>query len=97
MARARSDPEAVTPSTRPPAVSNPLSPALVPAWNTAAPQSSIPVIGSPVRGLSGYPAADKTTQTEGSRFQLNAAPDNPPVAEASKASANDESRRCISG
>src|SRR3989442_1342309 len=58
---------AVTPSTRPPAVTNRPSHIAVPAWETTTPgtrsASSIPSIGAPVGWRPGYPPDATTTQT----------------------------------
>src|SRR5436305_418140 len=60
-ASARVGPVAVQHSTRPPELTRVPSTRRVPAWMT--PGASAPLIGSPVRGVPGYPAAATTTVT----------------------------------
>ena len=70
----RSGPDAVTPSTRPPAVSRPCGPELRAGVKhlRRCLSVSIPVIGSPVRTVPGYPCGASTTHTDGLRLPVEA-------------------------
>src|SRR2546430_12116113 len=80
-ASARVGPVAVQQSTRPPELTRVPSTRRVPAWMT--PGASAPLIGSPVRGGPGDPAAAPTTVTAGPARQTSGGgPGRPPRAAA---------------
>ncbi len=96
----RSTPPAVTPSTRPPAVSSPSRPCRVPAWNTVAPAASaasMPAMGFPAWYRPGYPPEAITTHTLGPARHSIFAEARFPSAAAISPAAKSRPMRCISG
>ena len=93
-AAARSAPVPTTERTRPPFVTSRPSRSPVPAWKTSAPvwsASSMPWIGSPARGRSGYPSAARTTQTAAPGCVATLSVASRPSAQANSSSARSRS------